>query len=57
VTAEGVETSDQAALLTSYGCAQAQGFFYSRPISAERLAGFMATVNSVSTPAFPKAGQ
>jgi diguanylate cyclase (GGDEF)-like protein len=34
VTAEGVETSEQAALLTSYGCAQAQGFLFCRPVNA-----------------------
>jgi EAL domain-containing protein (putative c-di-GMP-specific phosphodiesterase class I) len=31
VTAEGVETGDQASLLASYGCAQAQGYLYHPP--------------------------
>ncbi len=37
VTAEGVETTEQAALLTSYGCAQAQGFLFCRPVAADAL--------------------
>ncbi len=37
VTAEGVETREQAALLTSYGCAQAQGYLLCRPVSANQI--------------------
>ncbi len=37
VTAEGVETAEQAALLTSYGCAQAQGYLFCRPVEAAEL--------------------
>jgi len=32
VVAEGVETSEQAALLASLGCHQLQGFYFSRPL-------------------------
>jgi len=32
VTVEGVETEEQIAFLTTYGCEIAQGFFYSKPI-------------------------
>jgi diguanylate cyclase (GGDEF)-like protein/PAS domain S-box-containing protein len=32
VVAEGVETAEQAAVLQSYGCHIAQGYFYSKPI-------------------------
>lgn len=35
--AEGVETAQQAAQLRDYGCDLAQGFFFSRAISAERV--------------------
>jgi diguanylate cyclase (GGDEF)-like protein len=35
VTAEGVETEEQAALLSSYGCAQAQGYLFHRPLAEE----------------------
>lgn len=34
VTAEGVETEEQAAILRAYGCDRAQGFLFSRPVSA-----------------------
>ena len=32
VTAEGVENAEQAALLISYGCAQAQGYLFHKPL-------------------------
>ena len=35
VVAEGIETSAQAAYLSSIGCEAAQGFFYARPLPAE----------------------
>jgi EAL domain-containing protein (putative c-di-GMP-specific phosphodiesterase class I) len=35
VVAEGVETQDQVTALLRLNCPTAQGFFYSRPISAE----------------------
>ena len=31
VTAEGVESEEQAALLREFGCRQAQGFLYGQP--------------------------
>jgi EAL domain-containing protein (putative c-di-GMP-specific phosphodiesterase class I) len=37
VVAEGVETSAQADALRALGCDMAQGFFYSRPVSQERI--------------------
>lgn len=40
--AEGVETELQAALLDQLGCDLAQGFWFSRPLSAEGFAGFVA---------------
>ncbi len=35
VVAEGAETEEQVALLRALGCKYAQGFFFSRPVSAE----------------------
>jgi EAL domain-containing protein (putative c-di-GMP-specific phosphodiesterase class I) len=35
--AEGVETEEQAALLSSIGCARLQGFLFARPMPAEEL--------------------
>jgi EAL domain-containing protein (putative c-di-GMP-specific phosphodiesterase class I) len=36
VVAEGVETSDQVRLLRDLHCRYAQGFFFSRPLSARQ---------------------
>ena len=41
VTAEGVESEDQLALLRSLKCARGQGFFFSRPIGPEAFAKFL----------------
>jgi diguanylate cyclase (GGDEF)-like protein len=35
--AEGVETREQAAILLRMGCEVAQGFFFSRPVAAEKI--------------------
>ena len=35
--AEGVETEDQAYFLSSVNCDQVQGFYYSRPLEAEKV--------------------
>jgi diguanylate cyclase (GGDEF)-like protein/PAS domain S-box-containing protein len=37
VVAEGVENDRQAAFLRQYGCEQAQGFYFGRPVSAAQL--------------------
>jgi len=34
VSVEGVENEEQVAILQGYNCSEAQGFFYSRPLSA-----------------------
>jgi EAL domain-containing protein (putative c-di-GMP-specific phosphodiesterase class I) len=37
VVAEGVETPEQMDLLIELGCGFAQGYYFCRPMSAERL--------------------
>lgn len=37
VIAEGVETAEQASYLMSQGCAEAQGYFYSKPVCAAEV--------------------
>ncbi|WP_342616764.1 EAL domain-containing protein [Rhodoferax sp. GW822-FHT02A01] len=37
VIAEGVETHEQATLLTDMGCDEAQGYWYSKPIKVADL--------------------
>jgi diguanylate cyclase (GGDEF)-like protein/PAS domain S-box-containing protein len=36
VVAEGVETEDQLARLTAMGCSSGQGYYFSKPVDAER---------------------
>jgi len=43
VTAEGVETIEQAELLASYGCAQGQGYLFYQPIGATTIGSAIAT--------------
>jgi len=47
VTAEGVETAEQAALLTSYGCAQAQGYLFCRPVEAAELSRIITAADEI----------
>ncbi len=42
VTAEGVETAAQAQALTEMGCDLLQGFHFSRPVPAQRLAALLS---------------
>jgi EAL domain-containing protein (putative c-di-GMP-specific phosphodiesterase class I) len=41
LTAEGVETEAQAALLSEFGCGTAQGYLYSRPLTAAAIESLM----------------
>jgi diguanylate cyclase (GGDEF)-like protein len=43
--AEGVESADAQALLLSYGCDEAQGYLFSRPIPAEQFTLWLARQN------------
>jgi EAL domain-containing protein (putative c-di-GMP-specific phosphodiesterase class I)/GGDEF domain-containing protein len=54
VVAEGIETADVYALLKSWYCNEAQGYFLSRPLSAEAFARYLVT-NGSSAPAIAPA--
>lgn len=43
VTAEGVETVDQARALRDLGCQNAQGYLYSRPVPPDQFAALLET--------------
>lgn len=42
VVAEGVETAEQAAFLVEHGCAFCQGYWYSRPVTADNVDRLLA---------------
>ncbi|MCP8968984.1 putative bifunctional diguanylate cyclase/phosphodiesterase [Ectobacillus ponti] len=45
VIAEGVETKEQAEFLIGNGCYHAQGYYYSKPLSAEESTAFLLHAN------------
>ncbi len=47
-TAEGVETAEQFKLLQTLGCSEAQGYFLSRPLTPDKLAGVIRERSSKS---------
>lgn len=46
IIAEGVETNEQAQFLSMCGCDAAQGFYYSKPVSAEEFDRRLLEVNN-----------
>jgi EAL domain-containing protein (putative c-di-GMP-specific phosphodiesterase class I) len=49
VTAEGIETSEQAALLREWSCQTGQGYLFSRPLPAEEFVALFRTRASGSS--------
>ena len=47
-TAEGVETEDQLVRMVEYGCTEAQGYLFSRPVPASQVAALLS--KSVQSP-------
>jgi diguanylate cyclase (GGDEF)-like protein len=52
--AEGVETEDQLLQLTKMGCKLAQGYFFSKPLSAATAETFAITEYKLRDPATPR---
>ena len=46
VVAEGVETKEQLELLQTFGCDLIQGYYYSPPLSLEKLIGYLKSTAS-----------
>ncbi len=52
--AEGIETRTQLELITSWGCAQMQGFYLARPLTAEKMTILLKSGASLfAKPAWP----
>jgi EAL domain-containing protein (putative c-di-GMP-specific phosphodiesterase class I) len=47
VVAEGVETQDQLARLTAMGCPSGQGYYFSKPVDAERAQRLIRDKNAL----------
>ncbi|VAX40969.1 diguanylate cyclase/phosphodiesterase (GGDEF & EAL domains) with PAS/PAC sensor(s), partial [hydrothermal vent metagenome] len=43
VVAEGIEDADQVAVLQSMGCEFGQGYFFSKPMKAAEVPGFLTS--------------
>jgi diguanylate cyclase (GGDEF)-like protein len=46
VTAEGVETGEQLSQLRAVGCDQGQGYYFARPVSADRLPELLSSLDA-----------
>ncbi len=46
VTAEGVETAEQLAELRALGCEQGQGYYFARPVAADRLPELLTSLHA-----------
>ncbi|HEY7250869.1 MAG TPA: bifunctional diguanylate cyclase/phosphodiesterase [Methylomirabilota bacterium] len=53
VTAEGVETTEQLSQLRDLGCEQGQGYYFARPVSADRLPELLASLAADDRPGSP----
>ncbi|GIW05032.1 MAG: hypothetical protein KatS3mg059_1652 [Thermomicrobiales bacterium] len=47
VTAEGIETTDQACWARSAGCDYGQGYFFERPVPASAIAGLLPAAGAI----------
>jgi len=43
IVAEGVETEFEAMMMTKLGCTELQGYYFSRPISADQMTQLLRT--------------
>jgi diguanylate cyclase (GGDEF)-like protein len=43
IIAEGIETEYEAGMMTQFGCAELQGYFFSRPVDADAFAELLRT--------------
>jgi len=53
ITAEGIETPEQARIVRELSCESAQGFYFSEPISGDEIEKFLASRGEASAPVPP----
>lgn len=46
VIAEGIETAEQARIVKQIGCREGQGYYYSRPLSTDKVSNFLVEFTS-----------
>jgi EAL domain-containing protein (putative c-di-GMP-specific phosphodiesterase class I) len=43
IVAEGVETEFEAMMMTRLGCTELQGYYFSKPVDADRMSDLLAS--------------
>jgi EAL domain-containing protein (putative c-di-GMP-specific phosphodiesterase class I) len=51
IVAEGIENEFEAVMMTNFGCTELQGFYFSRPLPADRMTEFLKTYQPKRPPA------
>jgi predicted signal transduction protein with EAL and GGDEF domain len=49
ITAEGIETPEQLAMVRAAGCTHAQGFLFGRPVAAPEILGMLSPAGALQT--------
>jgi len=50
ITAEGIETAEQSAMLLNWKCDRGQGYYFARPLDAEAFSSLLRTRDSSHLP-------
>jgi EAL domain-containing protein (putative c-di-GMP-specific phosphodiesterase class I) len=54
IVAEGVETEGDASAMTTFGCSELQGYYFSRPLDVEPLLKFLESYQPRPTGPLPR---
>ena len=50
VVGEGIETAEQLSFLKKLGCKAGQGYYYSRPLTAEDFSAYLQEQDAIAIP-------